>query len=186
MITKPIRTHHRHLPLRYVGLLMSCLLLSHQAHSEVNMRFHGALVAEPCVIPPGEENIALDFGTVRDKYLYLNQRTNSKAFVINLTQCDLSLGNVVTFAFRGIENPHLTGMLALAVGSQASGVAIGMETSEGKFLPLNISGEAYPLVAGSNAITIHAYLQGEPEAIANESIERGPFSAVATFNLEYQ
>ncbi|WP_437343656.1 fimbrial protein [Serratia fonticola] len=186
MMTNSIKNRHCYRPLRYLGLLMSCLLLSHQVHSEANMHFHGALVAEPCVIPAGEENIALDFGTVLDKYLYLNQRTNGKPFVINLTQCDLSLGNVVTFAFSGIENPALTGMLALAPGSQASGVGIGMETPEGQFLPLNKSGQAYTLLPGSNAITVHAYLQGEPEAIANEGIERGPFSAIATFSLEYQ
>lgn len=39
------------------------------------MYLQGALVAEPCVIPLSDEEITLDFGTIIDKYLYLNTRT---------------------------------------------------------------------------------------------------------------
>jgi type 1 fimbria pilin len=162
------------------------LLLSSLAMGEDNVRFHGALVAEPCVIPPGEENIQLDFGTVIDKYLYLNQRTHGQQFALHLVECDLSLGTTVRVRFSGNENPHLPGLLALAGGSQANGIAIGMETPEGKPLPLNQTGQKYPLGKGDNLLTFKAYVQGEPEAIAKETIERGPFSAVATFSLEYE
>ncbi|CAI1045078.1 Fimbria A protein precursor [Serratia entomophila] len=170
----------------HAGLAGVALLLSPLATGADNMRFHGALVAEPCVIPPGEENIQLDFGTVIDKYLYLNQRTHGQQFALHLAECDLSLGATVRVRFSGNENPHLPGLLALAGGSQASGIAIGMETPEGKPLPLNQSGQKYPLAKGDNLLTFKAYVQGEPEAIAKETIERGPFSAVATFSLEYE
>lgn len=151
-----------------------------------NVRLHGALVAEPCVIPPGDENIRLDFGTVIDKYLYTNQRTHGQAFEIRLTECDLSLGKTVKVTLSGIENPQLAGLLAIEGGSEASGIAIGMETQSGQPLPLNKIGEGYRLVSGSNTLTVLAYVQGEPNAIANRTIERGRFSAIATFSLEYE
>jgi type 1 fimbria pilin len=151
-----------------------------------NVRLHGALVAEPCVIPPGDENIRLEFGTVIDKYLYANQRTHGQAFEIHLTECDLSLGKTVKVTLSGIENPYLKGLLAIEGGSEASGIAIGMETQGGQPLPLNKSGEGYRLVSGSNTLTVLAYVQGEPDAIAKRSIERGRFSAIATFSLEYE
>lgn len=170
---------------RYV-VLMVTLLLSLLAQGADNMRFHGALVAEPCVIPPGEEAIKLDFGTVIDKYLYLNQRTQGQLFRLHLTECDVNLGNTLKVTFSGMESPALPGMLALDGASQASGIAIGLETAYGKALPLNKSGKGYPLLGGDNVIELKAFVQGAPDALASQSIEKGPFSAVATFSLEYE
>lgn len=151
-----------------------------------NVRLHGALVAEPCVIAPGDESVKLEFGTVIDKYLYANQRTRGQAFAIRLTECDLSLGKTAKVTFSGTENPRLKGLLAIDGSSQASGIAIGMETPAGQKLPLNKIGPGYRLDEGSNTLTVQAYVQGEPEAIAKRSIKLGPFSAIATFNLEYE
>ncbi|WP_413508027.1 fimbrial protein [Serratia proteamaculans] len=160
--------------------------MSMTAQGNENMRLHGTLVAEPCVIAPGDENVRLDFGTVIDKYLYQNTRTHGQAFELHLTECDLSLGKTVKVTFSGIENPHLTGLLAIEGGNQANGIAIGMETQGGKPLPINKAGEGQRLVSGTNTLTVLAYVQGEPQAIANRTIERGPFSAIATFSLEYE
>ena len=157
-----------------------------QAAGDNNVRLHGALVAEPCVIPPGDENIALDFGTVIDKYLYLNTRTLGQAFEIHLKECDLTLGKTVSVTFTGTESSALPGLLALDGGSEATGIAIGLETVSGKPLPLNKVSDKSLLQEGSNIIALKAYVQGEPDALRNQSIERGPFSAVATFHLEYE
>ncbi|MBH2526202.1 type 1 fimbrial protein [Serratia marcescens] len=151
-----------------------------------NMLFHGALVAEPCVISPGKELIQLNFGSVVDKYLYLNQRTHGISLVIQLDECDLSVSKTVTLTFTGTENPNLPGLLLPQAGSQAAGVAIGLETPEGQLLPLNQSSAKYPLRAGSNAIQLRAYVQGEPQAIAQKRIAQGAFNAVATFILGYE
>lgn len=169
----------------YLFLLPLTLLLSPAAQAE-NIRMHGALVAEPCVIVPGGESVTLDFGTLADKDLYTRQRTQGQSFDIRLTECDVNLGKTVKVTFSGIENPHLAGLLAIDGASQASGIAIGMETPGGQKLPLNKPGQGVRLVNGNNTLTVHAYVQGEPDAIANKSIERGPFSAIATFNLEYE
>ncbi|MBH3259021.1 fimbrial protein [Serratia marcescens] len=151
-----------------------------------NLKFSGALVAEPCVIPPGQETVELSFGSVVDKYLYLNQRTPGAPFDITLADCDLSLGKTVRVTLTGSESMALPGLLALTSGSQAEGIAIGLETPEGKAVPINRSGDKFSLVSGVNSIRLLAYVRGEPGAIANKTIGRGAFSAVATFSLEYE
>jgi len=151
-----------------------------------NVHLYGALVAEPCVIPPGDEEIQLDFGTVIDKYLYLNTRTLGQQFEIRLAECDLSLGKTVKVTFSGTENIALPGLLAIDASSGAKGIAIVLETLEAKSLPLNKPSDDYVLQAGNSLIALKAYVQGEPQAIANRTIGYGPFSAVATFSLEYE
>lgn len=166
--------------------VMALLLCSQWSLAADNMRLHGALVAEPCVIPPGDETVVLDFDTVIDKYLYMNTRTPGQPFELHLAQCDLSLGKTVKVTFSGNESAALPGLLALNGASQASGIAIGMETAQGEALPVNQQGKAQTLVSGVNILTAHAYVQGEPDALANKSIVRGPFSSVVTFSLEYE
>ncbi|UTO00471.1 fimbrial protein [Serratia nematodiphila] len=156
------------------------------SEQENNVRLYGALVAEPCVILPGEDEIQLDFGTVIDKYLYLNTRTLGQTFEIHLAECDLSLGKMVKITFIGTENTALPGLLSLDDTGGASGVAIGLETLKSVPLPLNKTSDFYPLQMGSTRIALKAYVQGEPEAIAQKRIERGPFRATTTFRLEYE
>ncbi|HHR6038870.1 TPA: fimbrial protein [Providencia alcalifaciens] len=157
-----------------------------QAAGNNNVYLHGALVAEPCVIPPGDEEITLDFGTIIDKYLYLNTRTLGQAFEIHLEECDLTLGKTVNVTFTGTESSALPGLLAVDGGSEAAGISIGFETLAAKPLPLNKASDKSWLQAGSNLIALKAYVQGEPLAIENKNIARGRFSAVATFHLEYE
>nr|ALG88628.1 Fimbria A protein precursor [Pectobacterium carotovorum] len=156
------------------------------AAGDNNVYLHGALVAEPCVVPPGDEEIPLDFGTIIDKYLYLNSRTLGQSFEIHLEECDLTLGKTVSVTFSGTESSALPGLLAIDGSSAATGIAIGLETPSAKPLPLNQASYKSLLQAGSNIIALKAYVQGEPDALRDQSIERGPFSAVATFHLEYE
>ncbi|CAI2526369.1 fimbrial protein [Serratia ficaria] len=167
--------------------LLALLCISHTCWSAaptVAVNYSGVLVAEPCVIPPGEESIELDFGTVIDKYLYLNQRTSGKEFTLHLAECDLSLGETVRVSFSGKESVALPGFLAINLGG-ASGIAIGLEDTDGDLLPMNQLTGKYRLQAGSNNITLKAYIRGEPEAIKNRTIGLGAFGAVATFLLNY-
>jgi type 1 fimbria pilin len=61
-----------------------------------------------------------------------------------------------------------------------------METSRGEPLPINQQGKAQALMSGANILTAYAFVQGEADALMNKTIQRGPFSAVATFSLEYE
>ncbi|ASM19413.1 fimbrial protein [Serratia marcescens] len=151
-----------------------------------NMLFHGALVAEPCTLKPGDEDIRLDFGTVIDKYLYANGRTPTKPFTLTLQDCDLSLGQTVKITFSGNKSLELPDLLALDGGSQASGIALGLETAEGKPVALNKPSQEMTLASGSTSLALRVYVQGEPTALAQKSIGLGAFSAVATFGLEYE
>lgn len=171
-----------------IGLSLNGLLNMAQAATvpEVSVLYRGNLVAEPCTLLPEDESIAVEFGTVIDKYLYLNTRTHSKPFQLHLMDCDTSLGKTVKMTFSGTESLALPGLLALDAGSEAKGIAIGLETEDGQALALNQQSRGQEILDGNNTITLQAYVKGEPEAITNRAIERGMFTAVATFNLEYE
>lgn len=81
-------TNRRRSALLGAGMVMAAGIMAQSATAAENMRFHGTLVAEPCVIQPGDEDIPLDFGTIVDKYLYLNTRSHSQTFALHLTECD--------------------------------------------------------------------------------------------------
>ncbi|HCR1077297.1 TPA: fimbrial protein [Enterobacter cloacae] len=156
------------------------------AADDNNVRFYGALVAEPCVIAPGDEDIHLDFGTVIDKFLYQYTRTKGHQFEIRLRECDLSLGKTVKVTFKGTENVALPGLLAIDAGSEAKGIAVGLETLEANPLLINKESGAYLLQAGNSVIALKAYVQAEPQALADKKLGRGTFNTVATFSLEYE
>lgn len=170
------------------GLCVGCLLNTALAATipDVSILYRGNLVAEPCTLLPENASIAVEFGTVTDKYLYLNTRTHSKPFQLHLMDCDTSLGKTVKMTFSGTESLALPGLLALDGGSEAGGVAIGLETRDGQALALNQQSRGWEISDGNNTITLQAYVKGEPEAIINRSIGRGMFTAVATFALEYE
>ncbi|MGP2758152.1 fimbrial protein [Serratia marcescens] len=175
----------RHNMIPFAGLLMALAAIPAASAAE-NFKLHGALVAEPCSLQSGDESIELNFGNIVDKYLYTNQRSHGKAFSLRLIDCDISLGKGVQISFSGAESLVLPGLLALAAGSQAQGVAIGFETSAGQPLPLHAWGMQEALVNGDNTIALQAYIQAEPNVSATKSIELGAFSAVATFSLRYE
>jgi type 1 fimbria pilin len=166
--------------------LLLIVLMGNVTQALGNLYMHGAIVAQPCVISPGSEEILLDFGSVTNKELYINKRTPGQIFELRLTECDVSLVRTVSFTFTGVENPNLRGLLALAMGSEASGIAIGMETPHGLPLPINHSSGKYPLQKGSTVIQMQAYVEGEPNAISQRTIGHGTFNAIATFNLAYE
>lgn len=171
------------------GVFLSSLLLTQSvlAESSVLMSFTGTLIErQPCEVLSTDENIAVEFADVSDRYLYLNARTPGKAFEVHLINCDVSFGDAVKVTFRGSESIQLPGLLRLEGSSQASGIAIGMETSSGNALPINQQANAQTIVSGNNIITLLAYVQAEPTAITNRTIVQGIFMAIATFELAYE
>lgn len=165
-------------------LLLSGYLLS--ANGET-VNFDGTLIEDACEVYPGDEAVVLDFGTVIDKFLYMYNRTQSQAFAIRLINCDLVLGREVKVSFSGTESVSLAGLVALDSGSQAKGVAVGLETASGSALKLNSGSYTQALTAGSNnALNLKAYVQGEPLALQNRTLVLGPFTATTTFTLEYE
>ena len=162
------------------------LLSGARAAGGTGVHMHGTLVSEPCIIPAGEENITLNFGTVVEKFLYRYTRTASQPFSIHLAECDLSVGTTVRMTFLGTESTALPGLLAPDAGSRARGIAIGIETPEAKAVNINKVSDKFALRSGDNRIPFRAWVQGEPQAVSQQKITPGAFSATATFALEYE
>lgn len=151
-----------------------------------NVHLYGALSAEPCMVSPEGGGINVEFGTIVDRYLYANTRTHGVPFNIELTDCDVSVKNTVKIKIIGTENSELKGMLSLDDSSQASGFAIGFESSSGKKMPLNNYSDAFQLNKGNNYITLKSFLIVEPQSKKNADISRGQFTATATLDFFYE
>lgn len=165
--------------------LIWVFISSNTLYAADNMYFHGILVEEPCSIKPGDETVELSFGNIPDKNLYAYKRTPNQPFQIHLSDCDISIGKNVQITFTGNESQPLPGYLNIDATSQASGIVVGIETPDGKLFSINKESQKYPLSTGDTYLLFNAFIQGEPDAIANKTIERGLFSAIATFNLNY-
>ncbi|HCN65463.1 MAG TPA: exotoxin [Pseudomonas sp.] len=164
---------------------VTACLLACQVQAADNLSFKGVLVAQACTIRPGDELIPVKFSDISTFSLYQNTRTPGEPFYIHLQDCDTQIADSVTATFSGAENAELPGLLALATGSNARGIAIGLETITDQALPLNVASPEQTLNDGDNVIALKAYVQGEPKAIANESIRKGRFVANSTFTLAY-
>jgi len=173
-------------PLLAITILLSApLLVGGKARAADNLSFTGNLVVEACTIRPGDEALELELRDVSSRDLYLNIRTPGRLFEIHLEGCDTSISDSVITTFSGVENSELPGFLALAAGSTAKGVAIGLETLTDNLLPLNVASDPQTLSDGANAIGFKAYIRGEPKAIEQQTIIAGQYSAVSTFTLAY-
>lgn len=151
-----------------------------------NVHFHGALVAQPCVLPDSDTELKLHFGSVIEKSLYQYQRTKSLPFSIHLEDCNPSLMNTVSVTFNGSPDDELPTYLALESTSTAKGVAIGLEMADGTPLDINKAAPSLPLTAGDNTLTFNAFVQAKPNALSQETITAGDFTAISTFVLGYQ
>ena len=77
------------------------------------------------------------------------------------------------------------GFLALSPISEPLGIAIGLEDSDGVLLhPLISHRKIWLYFQLITHLRFSAFIQAEPTAIYNQSIKRGPFSAIATFHFK--
>lgn len=165
-----------------VIVLIGMLFIAPVGAVENNLKFGGTLVSDPCELDPATSELSVDFGTVIKKGLYLHERTNAVPFTINLIECDTAQGNQVTITFSGKESVALPGALAV---TGTTGIAIGLENTNGTPQVLNQPTPVYTLANGTNSFTLQAYVAGEPDAIQARSITSGDFSATATFEMAY-
>ena len=148
-----------------------------------NLSFSGTLVSEPCNIDQNTSEVKVDFGRIIKKYLYMNTRTESQPFTINLINCDTSISNLATITFKGTESTALPGLMKV---TGTKGIAIGLEQEDGSPLKFNTPSSAMTLADGTNTLTFKGYVEGEPNAIKNDRITSGTFTATATFEIAYQ
>lgn len=165
-------------------LLLGLTVVGSSQALDNNLQISGTLVTEPCMLDVNNNTQTVDLGTIIEKGLYKDVRAPGVPFTISLTECDISLGNTVNLTFSGAESTALPGYLT-ATGTGGSGVAIGIETPEGQNLPVNEEMTGFALNDGTTDIVLQAYVQAEPDAIENQSLVPGAFSATATINAEY-
>jgi len=151
-----------------------------------NVVFSGALVSQPCTLPDSDTDISLDLGTIVNKYLYQNQRTESIEFGIHLLGCNIAVQKMVSVTFGGIEQEEMPGYLALDPVSTAKGVAIGLESMNNTFIPINEPTQFSVLSEGNNVLSYKAFVKILPTAANEHSLIEGSFTAVSTFVLTYQ
>lgn len=156
-----------------------------EASATDNLNFKGNLVEQACNIRPGDEAITLELWDLTSKHLYINTRSVGKGFKLHLEDCDTTIGNTVTITFGGVENRALPGLFALDSGNGASGIGLGLETLSKKPLPVNKVSDEQVLANGSNVIELKAYVQGEPNAIRDQTIGHGAYRVTSTFTLDY-
>ncbi|EGT0664409.1 type 1 fimbrial protein [Salmonella enterica] len=151
-----------------------------------NVQITGRLVTEPCSLDSTTADIPLAFGNLVAKYFYTTKRTPGEPFIIRLLGCDPSVGKTVSVTFIGSESDSLPGLLVPDAGD-TQGIAFGIETDDVNAQPvlLNKPSPVFDLSNGTTELHLRGYVQGEPDAIANQSILTGPFTGTATFELAY-
>lgn len=156
------------------------------SNSAPNMKLFGVLVAEPCVLETGDDNLLVDFKSIMMKDIYKRKDIESEDFHIRLSECDITQDNSVIISFTGVESISQPNMIALSPDSVAEGIAIGLKTSDGMQVKINDEGFFYKLTSKKNDFSFKAYVRGDPDLISSKSIYPGDFNAHVTFKLTYQ
>ena len=166
------------------ALALAALASSGTAQAADNMTFGGSLRAHACTLHPDDGQIAIDFGEVGNRDLYLSGSTPDVPFHLRLLNCNTQVAQNVEVTFSGAANGKIPGALALDGGSTAKGIAILLKDASLQPLPL---GTAYTgrLSQGETTLTFNRSLQVEPDALANNGIVPGSFTASGTFSLLY-
>jgi len=171
----------------FVVAASTLLLTATPAYADNNatINYSGTLVALPCTVPPGTENLYVDMGVIPTKSLYRFKRTAAKLVEFELKDCDTDLGNSISIYFSGPMTGD--GLLQFSSGSQAKGAGIGLEYLNGT--PININNvEPYKVSIrdGDMTVRMKAFVQGEQEALAGKTIQPGAFTAVLTYIMSYE
>lgn len=166
------------------GLLISLISYTGAAWAADNMQFSGTLRAHACSLHPDDGEINIDFGEIGTRDLYLQGGTPPQPFEIRLIDCNLAVASEVQVTFSGTPNTKIHGALALDVTSKASGFAIVLSNFD--HTPISLGSTfTLPLVKGSNILQFYRQLQVEPDALLNDTITSGDFTANSTFTLIY-
>lgn len=150
-----------------------------------DLNFKGTVVAHGCSIVPSSKNIAVDFGEISTRTLYAERKSQPKAFVIELKDCSTDVFNSVTVTFSGTENANMSDRLAIAPNS-ASGIGIGFEENDGTAISLNTPTTAVAISSASMQLNFKAFVEGEPDALSNKTLQTGAFQATANYTINYQ
>lgn len=167
-----------------IALLALTILTSLQAGAADNMNFKGTLRAHACTLHPDDRDIRIDFDSLGSRDLYLNGGTADEPFYIRLLNCNVNVAGTVEATFMGNQSANIPGALALDSGSTAAGFAIALKDAYRQPLKLGDASRS-PLTGTDTTLVFYRRLQVEPDALVNNGIVPGVFSASGTFELYY-
>ncbi|WP_272906099.1 fimbrial protein [Escherichia coli] len=133
-----------------------------------NLHFYGNLLSKSCTLVVDGEVLAGQSSRVQ--------------VVFKLKDCKGPADYQVKVTLTGTEDSEQPGFLALDPASSAQGVGIGMEKSDGTWVPLNDSaGATFNLTNGANNLNFNAWLQAK----SGREVTSGDFTASLTATFEY-
>ncbi len=161
------------------ALMLFALAETPRAYADTDVNFSGILVADPCELHVDSEDQIVDFRNVPSKTFIKYPRSERERFAIQLTECDLSLGETVTITFMGTEDAAQPGLFA--VTGAAKGIAIAVEDANGTPVLPNVPMRPAALTAGNTFLNFQAFIS----APVHSRVQEGDFETVTTFRLEY-
>lgn len=171
--------------------ILCVLLLCLSGRVAADMAFTGNLLDRPCQLDPTSATQDVVFmQTALPQFHNAPGRGPAKNFAIKLLNCRAeSIGKVVKVVFSGEAEQGLPGALKVA-GVNTGKLAIQLIDADGQ-TPLAL-GDAHRAgngdVISAEAVTLNfsAYVQATPEALTARSVTAGDYSAIATFEINYQ
>ena len=163
---------------------LACVALTASASTAANMDFKGTLRAQACTLHPSDSVIKIDFFDLGSRDLYLYGGTADQPFSLRLENCNVNVASDVLVTFQGAPNSKIPGALALEASSQAAGFAIALKDAARQPLKLGDT-HSSPIVGTNTTLEFYHHVQVEPDALVNNGIVLGAFTANATFALFY-
>ncbi|MEJ4047251.1 fimbrial protein [Erwinia sp. SLM-02] len=152
------------------------------------LKFTGTVVALPCAIAPGDEQLAVDFKQIALKDLINDRKTKPIPFALHLINCNSIVYKSVTITFSGTESVQLPNHLVITPdeAGDMSAVAVGLQMKNGSPITLNKSTPAIELSQSSMTLDFSAFVEGDTEQLKSGKVAFGPFTSVAQYILNYQ
>lgn len=153
-----------------------------------DLSFKGVVMAYPCSIAPESERVPVDFGKISTKTLYINGKTTPVPFTIKLQNCTPNVFNSVTVTFSGIANANLADHLEISATTPGNAGGVGIGLLEADDTPVRLNVATRPAVINDTVMRLNfqAFVEAEPDALANGTLATGPFTATANYTLSYQ
>lgn len=150
------------------------------AQADAALEFSGTLVSEPCKLATDSLEQTVEFGPLALSTVALRSGSVPHEFTIRLEECDLTAGNQVSVTLEGEEDLLQPG--AFVVSGSASGIALWIESENGKAVLPNITQPAFELANGTVLLGYRAQIKAQDA----KRIQAGDFTSVITFALAYE
>ncbi|MBT8769303.1 fimbrial protein [Metapseudomonas boanensis] len=161
-----------------MALIGGCVFTAALSADDILLSFDGTLVVPACELVVENTEQVVNLGIFNKRDLETVPRTPAVPFHIDILTC--SEATKVSVLFKGKEEALLPGSLALE--GEASGVAIGLETSAGDAIKLNVDNLEYAVTGGEKKrLSFSAHLR----PLKGKTIGPGAFNAVTNFEISY-